>query len=317
MWNFVSNTAYKASGVVLRTGLAKAAIRWTLKPMIMAKVNERKEQVKKQLAQGRASFVENIVTKKVAGVMELGDAYFAQGVAALDDVTAEKNIDIAINVLCNHFGDFNDVNKLGEELGKLIEEAFNQKIEAFKKEMINPEAGIIKVKMAEEIADDMRKVSHVAFLSKMEKEELVKHVKEGTIVKKIQAFRDTFSDQNIKAIIDRTKVLLTAIFDNLKFIDAEKQQLNAVVDELLGNHVERFKQNADKLIILIPNMLQHLLEESLSNAANDEVLEEVPEVEHKKAIVPAQRKAAKAKAEPKKADKEDKSVKPARRTQKK
>lgn len=288
MLDFAKKAAYKSAGLVLNTGLGQAAVRWAVKPKIMEFITKGKAEFKLSLVKAKDELVKSDadLLKKVPELKKLSNSVIDQLDTIADDLTIDANIDLVINILCNHFGDFDDITKIGEEMEKLLKDDIESLAQELKGKLTDPETGIFDLKLFEEINADLDKLSNIARLNEQEQQNVTKLVKDGLLVKKIQRVREDLSDEKIETVIDAVKESLFTVFDKLKFTENEKSKLEDVIDTILNEHLDKFKTKIDKLIKIAPKVLNHHLEEELKKGHPAPTANQAP----KKKVVPKKRK---------------------------
>jgi hypothetical protein len=296
MLDFAKKTAYKGAGLVLNTGLGQAAVRWVVKPKLMEHIQKGKTEFKENLVKAKSEIVKSEpgLLKKVPEFKKLANSFIDQLDTVADDLTIDANIDLVINILCSHFGDFNSIEKIGEEMEKLLKDDIQALAEELKDKLTAPKTGVFDVELLKEINADFDKLSNIANLSEQEQQNAAKLVHDGLLLKKIKKVRADLSDTKIEEVIDSIKELLNTVFDKLKFTNEEKSKLEDIMDKILIDHLDEFKSKVDKLIKIAPKILSHHLEEELKKKSLPNVSTSRTEGPKKKA---PPKKRAKAESE--------------------
>ncbi|MBI2791693.1 MAG: hypothetical protein HYX61_07025 [Gammaproteobacteria bacterium] len=296
MLDFAKKAAYKGAGLVLNTGLGQAAVRWAVKPKLMEHIKKGKTEFKENLVKAKSEIVKSEpgLLKKVPEFKKLANSFIDQLDTVADDLTIDANIDLVINILCSHFGDFDSIEKIGEEMDKLLKDDIQALAEELKDKLTAPETGVFDIELFKEINADFDKLSNIANVSEQEQQNAAKLVHDGLLLKKIKKVRADLTDEKIEEVIDSVKVLLNTAFDKLKFTKEEKSKLEDVIDTILNDHLDDFKAKVDKLIKIAPKILSHHLEEELNKKSIPNVSTSRTEGPKKKA---PPKKRAKAESE--------------------
>lgn len=265
MLDFAKKAAYRSAGFVLNTGLGQAAVRWAVKPKLMEHIKKGKTEFKENLVKAKSEIVKSEpgLLKKVPEFKKLANSFIDQLDTVADDLTIDANIDLVINILCSHFGDFDSIEKIGEEMEKLLKDDIQALAEELKDKLTDPNTGVFDVELFKEINADFDKLSNIANVSEQEQQNAAKLVHDGLLLKKIKKVRADLSDTKIEEVIDSIKELLNTVFDKLKFTNEEKSKLEDMIDKVLVDHLDEFKAKVDKLIKIAPKILSHHLDEEL------------------------------------------------------
>ena len=263
---------YKSASVVAGTDLGKAAVKWWFYPEIQKQIKEGKEEVAKTIKKARAELTnENKKLVELAPELKkIASDTIDQVESLMDDLTCDKYINQVINLACDHFGQYKNLEAMGKAVEEITKDLqFDQKLEAFAKGLIDPKKGIIDAKKFEVLGDKLHDFAnwnkeHIPMERKLA---VVKSLQDGSLVKETLAARKEITDAKIEKVIDGAKGVFKQLFTKLKLTKEEIDGLYDSFDEIIDNNLEEFKALVDRTLKIFPKVCDSTLKLMLKDPA--------------------------------------------------
>ncbi len=241
------------------------AIKWTIKPTLIKAINELKATFKESLENSAKNKVlSSPISQQMPEYLDLTASFVKQVNAVVDDLTSEPIVDLFLNTLCGHWGDFESLAAFKSLMEQLFTEELAKQFIGFFDELTERQNGLIDAKLMDEIERDLTNLKNIQSFNDEDKTAFEAAARKGVITKKYQTLRAGITETKIEFYIQRLKAELSSVYDRLNFTVKEQAELNKVLDELLNKHFAPLLKILDNIVELSPKIVGLSLEYGLN-----------------------------------------------------